>query len=64
MSRRIKPSTAFKKDLKRERLTDRNVDVLLGVMIETSILNAPLPLLLRDHPLTGPWKDIATCTCS
>jgi mRNA interferase YafQ len=59
--RDITRTTAFKKDFKREKRTDASVDAKLRAVLVMLIEDEPLPVRLRDHALTGEWKDHRDC---
>lgn len=61
MGRTIKWSAAFKRDLKRERKTDRQVDSLLRPVLVALTLGNPLAKKYKDHALTGTWKPCREC---
>ncbi len=61
--RKIERTTRFKKDYKREAKGQHRatLDKDLLNIVSLLISNAPLPEKLRDHPLTGDWKDHRDC---
>ena len=60
--RRIEPTTAFRRDLKRERRGQhRNLDQVLDDVILTLAADMPLPDRNRDHALTGNWIGFREC---
>jgi len=61
--RRIKRTARFKKDYKREaKGSHRNtLDADLLAAISLLAADTSLPQKLRDHPLTGEWKDHRDC---
>ena len=61
MGREIKWSAAFKRDLKRERKTERQGDSLLRPVLMELTLGNPLAKKYRDHALTGGWKPCREC---
>lgn len=61
--RQIDRTTAFKRDYRRE-LKGPHKGILANdfVKIITALANdLPLDIRLRDHPLTGEWKDHRDC---
>lgn len=60
--RTIRYTAQFKRDYKREKRTHHNdIDKKLGVVIESLATDAHLPKSLRDHRLSGNWKDHRDC---
>ena len=61
--RRIEFSTAFKKDLKREKAGQhgRKLDALLSGVLALLTEDIPLPVANRDHQLGGEWKGCRDC---
>jgi mRNA interferase YafQ len=60
--RRIEPTIAFRRDLKRERRgKHKNLDQILDELIETLAADEPLPERSRDHALTGNWIGLREC---
>ena len=58
--RSLRPSTAFKKDLK--RIARRGYDLaLLESMLSKLQAGTPLPPSNRAHPLKGDWKGYWDC---
>jgi len=57
--RTINRTSQFKKDYKRESRGRhaRTLDGDLIGVLELLIADAPLPVKLRDHPLSGEWSD-------
>lgn len=51
----------FKRDLKRERKTDPGVEKVLRSVIKLLREGTELPKKLKDHPLSGDWKDHRDC---
>jgi len=49
------PSTQFKKDVKKARKRDKDLDKLKA-LISLLIRQTPLPEAYQDHPLRGNWK--------
>ena len=61
--RTISRTTQFKKDYKRESKGQHRTtldDTLIAAVI-LLVNNSPLPDKLRDHPLSGDWKDHRDC---
>ena len=56
----IRPTSRFKKDLKRAAKQSRNINKLLQVLEQLAI---PAPLLpkYKDHKLKGAWIDFREC---
>ena len=60
--RTIKYTAQFKRDYKREKRTQHNdLDKKLMLVIESLATDAQLPESLRDHHLSGNWKDHRDC---
>jgi mRNA interferase YafQ len=61
--RTIKRTTRFKRDYKRESkgLHRVSLDDHLRAAIALLVTDQPLPERLRDHPLSGNWKDFRDC---
>lgn len=60
--RTIKYTAQFKRDYKREKRTQhKNLDKKLMLAIESLATDAQLPESLRDHCLSGSWKDHRDC---
>ncbi len=56
----IRPTSGFKKDLKRAAKQKRNIKKLHHVLEQLAI-PAPLPPEHRDHKLKGDWIDFREC---
>ena len=54
-------TTKFRRDLKRERKTDSSVEGLLKTVIASLQDGKTLPEKMKDHPLSGDWKDHRDC---
>lgn len=54
-------TTKFRRDLKRERKTDPSVERLLKTVIASLQEGKTLPEKMKDHPLSGDWKDHRDC---
>lgn len=61
--RKIEVTTAFKRDFKRESKGQHRaiLDTELKDVIALLAGDMPLPAKLRDHALTGNWKDYRDC---
>ena len=60
--RTIKYTAQFKRDYKREKRTQhKDLDKKLMLTIESLATDAQLPESLRDHCLSGSWKDHRDC---
>jgi mRNA interferase YafQ len=60
--RTIKYTAQFKRDYKREKRTQHNdLDKKLMLAIESLATDTQLPENLRDHCLSGSWKDHRDC---
>ena len=61
--RTIERTTAFKRDYKREKKGPhgRQVDELIATVVTSLAKDEALAEALRDHPLSGPWKDHRDC---
>ncbi len=56
----IRPTSRFKKDLKRAAKQSRNINKLQQV-IEQLAIPTPLPPKYKDHKLKGDWIDFREC---
>ena len=56
----IRPTSRFKKDLKRAAKQNRNIQKLQQVLEQLAI-PAPLPPKYKDHKLKGDWIDFREC---
>jgi mRNA interferase YafQ len=56
----IRPTTQFKKDLKRAARQKRNLKKIEQVL-ETLSVPKPLPEVYKDHKLKGTWRDFREC---
>ena len=52
----IRPTSQFKKDLKRARKQGHDLDLLRRVLEQLANME-PLPASFRDHKLKGIWRD-------
>jgi mRNA interferase YafQ len=61
--RTIESATIFRKELKKLRAhpDHGNLDALLEAILELLVIDKPLPIKNRDHPLTGPYKGFRDC---
>ena len=60
--RRIEPTTAFRRDLKREkRGQHRNLDQIVAEVIRLLASDMALPERNRDHALSGTWTGFREC---
>jgi mRNA interferase YafQ len=61
--RTIESSTIFRKELKKLKANPDhgNLDALLEAVLELLVIDKPLPIKNRDHPLTGPYKGFRDC---
>jgi mRNA interferase YafQ len=56
----IRPTTQFKKDLKRASRQRRNLEKVKEVLAMLAIPR-PLPEVYMDHKLKGAWRDFREC---
>lgn len=61
MTKELRRTTRFKKDYKREKKTHRDLDALLRPVLQRLLDGGPLPEKLKDHALSGDWKDHRDC---
>lgn len=54
-------TTKFRRDLKREMKTDSGIQELLKPVISDLLGGKALPEKMKDHPLSGDWKDHRDC---
>jgi mRNA interferase YafQ len=59
--RNIAWTSAFKRDFKREKKTDRQLEYFLEPVLTALVNDAPLPAKYADHALTGDWKEHRDC---
>ena len=62
--RLIEYGSAFKKDFKRVKSTpnhSKNIEQLLGHVVEQLVVDSALPPHNRDHGLTGNWVGYREC---
>lgn len=58
--RSLRPTTAFRKDLKRQRKRGKDLNKLTAA-IETLQETGELPPAYRPHKLSGNWNDVWEC---
>lgn len=56
----IRPTSRFKKDLKKAVSQGRDMQKVQAVL-ETLAIPEPLPPEFRDHKLKGEWRDFREC---
>ncbi|WP_108503571.1 type II toxin-antitoxin system YafQ family toxin [Paracoccus indicus] len=54
-------TTKFRRDLKREMKTDPGIQKILKPVISDLLEGKALPEKMKDHPLSGDWKDHRDC---
>ena len=59
--RRIEQTGRFRRDYKREARTDPQLDQDLQPVLQALASGSALPERLRDHALSGEWKDFRDC---
>jgi mRNA interferase YafQ len=61
--RTIERTTQFKRDLKRVSKGPHRADLqtVFAAVLAALASDQLLPAALRDHPLTGEWKDFRDC---
>ena len=61
--RTIESATVFRKELKKLKAhpDHGNLHELLEAVLELLLIDKPLPIKNRDHPLTGPYKGFRDC---
>jgi mRNA interferase YafQ len=61
--RRIEHTTAFRRDFKRESKGrhGRRLEALIADVVGLLVEDRPLPAVLRDHALSGEWRDFRDC---
>jgi len=61
--RSVEPTTAFRRDFKRESrgIYRGQLEALLRPVLSALAADAPLPKANRDHPLSGEWSDCREC---
>jgi mRNA interferase YafQ len=61
MTKELRRTSRFKKDYKREKKTHIDLDELLVPVVKLLLEGKALPEKLKDHPLSGDWKDHRDC---
>jgi len=61
MTKELRRTTRFKKDYKREKKTHGDLDDLLKPVLQLLLEGKVLPEKMKDHPLSGDWKDHRDC---
>ncbi len=61
MTKELRRTNRFKKDYKREKKTHSDLEGLLKPIIKLLLEGKPLPEKLKDHQLSGDWKDHRDC---
>jgi len=56
----IRPTSQFKKDLKRAKKQGRDLEHLRTILKQL-VKMQPLPLSYNDHKLKGTWQDFREC---
>ena len=56
----VRPTTRFRKDLKKAAKQGRDFDGLRNVL-EKLAIPEPLPAKFKDHKLKGEWRDFREC---
>lgn len=51
----------FKRDYKREKRSDADLDAVFQPVIDMLVKDEVLPPNLSDHPLSGDWKGYRDC---
>lgn len=59
--RTLERATKFKRDYKREKKADPDLDEGLVPVIELLVADAELPKRFEDHKLSGDWKGFRDC---
>ncbi|WP_342239400.1 type II toxin-antitoxin system RelE/ParE family toxin [Inquilinus sp. OTU3971] len=59
--RKIEATGRFKRDYKREKRTDPDLDAVLKPVLAVLAADAALPEKVSDHGLSGPWKGFRDC---
>ncbi|MEQ3708470.1 type II toxin-antitoxin system YafQ family toxin [Sulfitobacter sp. 1A05707] len=54
-------TTKFRRDLKREAKTNPDIQEFLKPVISDLLEGKTLPEKMKDHPLSGEWKDHRDC---
>jgi mRNA interferase YafQ len=61
MTKELRRTNKFKKDYRREKKTHGDLDNLLKPIIQQLCEGKVLPEKLKDHALSGDWKDHRDC---
>jgi mRNA interferase YafQ len=61
IEREIDWTSAFKRDFRREKKTDRQLEASLDPVLTALVNDSLLPEKYADHPMTGVWKDHRDC---
>lgn len=56
----VRPTSQFKKDLRRASRQKRDIQKVKNVL-EILTLSEPLPEVYKDHKLKGVWRDFREC---
>jgi mRNA interferase YafQ len=59
--REIAWTSAFKRDFKREKKNNRQLEHTLAPVLSALVDDRPLPEKHRDHALTGAWSPSRDC---
>jgi mRNA interferase YafQ len=54
-------TSAFKRDFKREKKTDGQLESILEPVLTALVQDMPLPAKYADHAMSGNWKDHRDC---
>ena len=59
----IEQQMAFKRDFKREKMSDKhkNFDGMIKDILSILLADAPIPPRYKDHALTGNWIHFREC---
>ncbi|GHV52730.1 hypothetical protein FACS1894206_02060 [Deltaproteobacteria bacterium] len=61
IERGISWTSAFKRDFKREKKKDGQLQILLSPAFSTLVNDLPLAEKYRDHAMTGDWRPNRDC---
>ena len=61
IERAIDWTSAFKRDFRREKKTDRQIESILEPALTLLVNDLRLPEKYADHPMSGDWKDYRDC---
>ena len=59
--RKIDLHSKFKRDYKREKKSDKDIDAALNPILQKLVSDQALPERNKDHALTGEWKGFRDC---